>query len=271
MNNIIIEKIIYNNYEIKNNEPVNMIESPIINENIELSINKSQNNNEIVVDSIEIDEPIKMSDIDYTLDQDNKQRISVGFQFLFELYRVVTSSLLILFVPQMCVDHVCTINENLVWVYPIYNITLVLNFTSMFSLFTMYVIEIQRENILIKYLHVNLELPNDNSSVGNKLTQITIQNSDKIYKIDKYYQLSSYIASFIYTLNIMFSAAVVNHFYAGGQTLSTFITYVLFMATKLYSVYTITSTEKNIFYSAYMKTNVQFNDIDTNYKIVYKY
>jgi hypothetical protein len=204
-----------------------------------------------------------------TLDQDEKQRIYVGFQFLFELYRVITSSLLILFVPQICVDHVCTISENLVWEYPIYNITLVLNFTSMFSLFIMYIIEIQREHILIKYLHVNLELSNDNISVGNKLTQITTQNSNIIYRIDRYYQLSSYVASSIYMLNIMFSAAVVHHFYAGGQTLSTFITYVLFMATKLYSVYTITTTDRNIFYSAYMKTNVQFNDIDSNYKIVY--
>ena len=264
MDNIIIEKIIYNNVnsEMMNNNTVDIIESPIINENIELSImNELEPNKESQI--------IDSNEIEYTLDQDNKQRLSVGFQFLFELYRVVTSSLLILFVPQMCADHVCTINENLVWEYPVYNLTLVLNFTSMFSLLTMYIIEIQRENILIKYLHVNLELPNDNLSVANKLKQITTQNCDKIYLIDRYYQFSSYIVSFIYLLNIIFSAAVVNHFYAGTQTLSTFITYVLFMATKLYSVNTITSTDKNIFYSAYMKTNVQFNDIDSNYKIVY--
>ena len=89
----------------------------------------------------------------------------------------------------------------------------------------------------------------------------------QIYESDRYYQLSSYIGTFIYILNIIFSAIIVSNFYAGRQTLSTFITYVLFMMMKLYSVYTITSTEKNIFYSAYMKTNIQFNDIDANYKL----
>ena len=129
-------------------------------------------------------------------------------------------------------------------------------------------IEIIRENRLIKYLDVNLELSNDNDNVGIKLKELPLDKSKKIYQIDRYYQLSSYIATFIYILNIIFSAVIVDTFYAGTQTLSTFITYVLFMAMKLYSVYIITSTDKNIFYSAYMKTNVQFNDLDPNYKII---
>ena len=60
----------------------------------------------------------------------------------------------------------------------------------------------------------------------------------------------------------MLSAAAVNRYYAGSQTTSTFITYVLFIATKFGSVKTIISTDKNIFYSAYIKANVQFNDVD---------
>jgi len=137
----------------------------------------------------------------------------------------------------------------------------------MLTLIIMYVLELKRENILIQYLDVNNELPNDNDEVGKKLEQMPINNCLQIYKADRYYQLSSYFSSLIYILNILFSAVIVSNFYAGSQTASTFITYVLFMATKLYSVYTIITTDKNIFYSAYMKTNIQFNDIDENYKM----
>ena len=37
--------------------------------------------------------------------------------------------------------------------------------------------------------------------------------------------------------------------------------------TKFGSVYSLVSTDKNIFYSAYLKSNVQFNDIDHDCKI----
>ena len=245
-----------------NNEPNN--------ESIIEQIIKKSNNNEIELTNLNLNSNLNNNKIikenKFELNQDNKQRIIVGFQFIFELYRVITSSLLILFVPQMCIDHICTISENLIWEYTIHNIALVFNFISMFSLLIMYIIEIRRENKLILYLDVNIELPNDNDDVGKKLEQMSIVNCNKIYTIDRYYQLSSNIATFIYILNIIFSAFIVNDFYAGSQTLSTFITYILFMAMKLYSIYIITSTEKNIFYSAYMKTNVQFNDIDSKYK-----
>ena len=64
----------------------------------------------------------------------------------------------------------------------------------------------------------------------------------------------------------MVSAAAVNKYYAGSQTTSTFVTYVLFIATKFASVKTLVSTDKNIFYSAYIKANVQFNDVDEDNK-----
>jgi hypothetical protein len=276
-----IESIIEPNNESNNEQPIESNNEPN-NESIIEQIIKESNNNEIELTNLNSDIDIESANLNlgndiksaninidkFKLNQDNMQRISVGLQFLLELYRVITSSLLILFVPQMCVDHVCTISENLVWESNIYNTALIFNFISMFSLIFMYIIEIRRENRLIKYLDVNIELPNDNDEVGKKLEQMPINHCKKIYSIDRYYQLSSYVATFIYLLNIIFSAIIVNEFYAGSQSSSTFITYVLFMAMKLYSVYTITSTDKNIFYSAYMKTNVQFNDLDQNYKLI---
>ena len=65
----------------------------------------------------------------------------------------------------------------------------------------------------------------------------------------------------------MLSSISINKYYAGSQTISTLITYILFMMTKFASVKTLVSTDKNIFYSAYLKSNIQFNDVDDDNKI----
>ena len=200
-----------------------------------------------------------------SIDQDTIQRINVAIQLLLEMYRVITSSLLILFVPQICEDHICTITENLVWETNTYNTALCFNFISMASLVIMYYLELVRENRLIKYMSVNTSLANDDDDVGKRLELLSNDKKNKIFTINKYYKLSSYGAVSIYSLNVMLSAAAVNKYYAGSQTTSTFITYVLFIATKFSSVYSLVSTTKNIFYSAYMKANVQFNDVDGDF------
>jgi hypothetical protein len=122
--------------------------------------------------------------------------------------------------------------------------------------------ELVRENRLIKYLRVNPELANDNEEIGKQLQLLSDHKKNKIFSINKYYKLSFYVAVCIYSLNMMLSAGAVNKYYAGSQTTSTFITYVLFIATKFASVKTLISTDTNIFYSAYIKANVQFNDVD---------
>ena len=201
------------------------------------------------------------------LDQDTMQRISVGVQVCLEMYRVVTSSLLILFVPQICVDHICTTTENLVWETNTYNTALCFNFISMACLVNMYYLELVRENRLIKYLAVNPQFANDNEEVGKQLELLSMDKQNKIFKINNYYRLSFYGSASIYLLNVMLSASAVNQYYAGSQTVSTFVTYVLFMATKFASVHSLVSTDKNIFYSAYLIGKVQYNDVDDDNKI----
>jgi hypothetical protein len=202
------------------------------------------------------------------LDQDTLQRLSVGVQVLLEMYRVITSSLLILFVPQICVDHICTTTENLVWETNTYNTALCFNFISMAFLVNMYYMELVRENRLIKYLSVNPELANDNEIVGKQLELLPVNKQNKIFSINRYYRLSSYGAASIYVLNVLLSIAAISQYYAGSQTVSTFVTYVLFMATKFGSMYSLISTEKNIFYSAYMIGKIQFNSVDEDCKNV---
>ena len=84
--------------------------------------------------------------------QDFSQKVGVIPTVLFELYKVMVSSFLILFVPQNCDGHVCTLSENLVTEDNLYTSGLVINFITMFSFLIFYVCEILRENKLITYL-----------------------------------------------------------------------------------------------------------------------
>ena len=47
------------------------------------------------------------------LDVDTKERIKVLLIFLLQSYKVAMGSMLVLFVPQLCDDGVCSITDNL--------------------------------------------------------------------------------------------------------------------------------------------------------------
>ena len=195
-------------------------------------------------------------------DQDFIQKSSASITVILELYRVLVSSFLILFVPQKCDDHVCSYSENMVLENDLYSSGLVINFFTMFVLFTMYIIEIKRENRLISYLEVNKEVPCDNETVENALKHLPDNKRNAILYLDKWYQRLGYTSMLTYMVNVILSGFVVYSYYLDGQTTTTFITNVLFMLAKLGDVYLTVNTEKNIFYSAYLKSKVQFNDVD---------
>lgn len=125
-----------------------------------------------------------------------------------------------------------------------------------------------RENYLIRYLDVNLEYPYDDELVAKILEDLPNDFLKKILNIDYKYQIVSYIVIIIYFINIVLSYLIINKYYLNNQTTTSFITYVLFMFVKLYNVYIVSNTQKHTFYSAYLKTNVQYNDIDHKFKYI---
>ena len=199
--------------------------------------------------------------------QDFKQRFYMITVVSLELYRMLVSTLLILFVPQNCYDHLCSINENLIWEYPLYDIGLTFNFITLFAFVILYGIEIIRENRMISYLEVNPENPLDNKSLITIFEKLSKKYQEKIYSIDSIYQKTSYICIFIFIINTILSGIVIYDYNYDNQTTTTFITNVLFMTNKIYYRYYIANTDKSIFYSAYMQNFVQYNDIDPKIKI----
>jgi len=194
--------------------------------------------------------------------QDFIQKVSIIPVVGVELYKVMVSSFLILFVPQKCGDHICELNENLIFENKLYNTGLVLNFITMFSFVVLYFFEVKRENRLIAYLENNPKRPFDNDSVGKILELLPVEKSSAILILDRYYQRTGCFVLFMFLLNSIVSGVVVYEYYLDNQTTTTFITNILFMITKLSDIYVTVNTEKNIFYSSYLKGRIQFNDVD---------
>ena len=200
--------------------------------------------------------------------QEFYQRYQAISSILIELFRVITSSLMIVFVPQKCGDHVCTMNETVRFELDLKGVGLSINILTLFSFICMYLVEIWRENRLIKYLDVNPNMPNDSEYIANIMNILPHDKKEKILHGNLYYMYIAYTTIFIYIINAIISGIIINKAYLSNQTYATFITYVIFMITKLTNSYGVVNTEDNVFYSAYLKTNVQFNDIDRVYKKV---
>ena len=205
---------------------------------------------------------------EYIQSQDFSQKIGIAPVVIFELYRVLISSCLILFVPQKCDDHVCDFKENLVFENGKYTTGVVFNFITFASFLALYFVEVKRENILINYLEVSTNVASDNISVGKTLELLPKEKKASILYLDKCYQRGGFFMLFLFVANAILSGFVVSDYYLDKQTTSTFVTNILFIITKLIDIYTAANTEENIFYSAYLKGRIQYNDVDPDKKIV---
>jgi hypothetical protein len=199
---------------------------------------------------------------EYIRSQDFSQKIGIIPTVAFEIYRVVISTCLILFVPQKCEDHVCELKENLVLENKKYTAGVVINFITLASFLALYFVEVRRENTLINYLEVSANVASDNVSVGKTLELLPKEKQVSIHFLDKCYQRGGFFIIFLFLTNAILSGFVVSDYYLDKQTTSTFVTNILFIITKLIDIYTVANTEDNIFYSAYLKGRIQYNDVD---------
>jgi hypothetical protein len=213
---------------------------------------------------------IDLDEIPITIDenQDQKQKIGMTTTIALEFYRVLVASFLILFVPQLCVDHVCSITENAqTGADPLYNAGFTMNCITFAAFSLMYYFESSRERKLIAYMDVNSKEPCDNESVGKLLVSLPESKRETILFYDKMYCKTGYLALTCFIVNTILSGLVVYKYYLDDQTTTTFITSILFMIQKIADVYATVNTERNIFYSAYLRGKIQYNDVDKDKKV----
>jgi len=199
---------------------------------------------------------------DIIISQDFQQQSIMIMSVSIELYRVMVSSLLLLFIPQDCGKEMCTLTDNLNEPEHQYKIGFILNYITMGAFIIMYITEIRREENLIKLLEVNPTISTDNDSVGQRLMIFPEYKRTQLVNVVQQYQYASYFVIAIFIINTIFSWHVIYPRSLGNQTIINLITNILFMISKLSNVLTIIHTDGNIFFSAYLNTKVQFNDID---------
>ena len=195
-------------------------------------------------------------------DDDFKQKMSMCVTVTIEMYRVIMSSLLLLFVPQSCNNNQCTINEKLSPELPYEMFVLISNFFILFAFTITYMVESRRENILITYLDINRFKPRDNDSVAKELLKLSNTRLQRIEKYDKFYKHLSYSSICVFILNTLFSLIVIFDNFLDSKTITVLLTNMLFMSSKLYDMYTIVNTKDFVFLSAYLSRKIQFNDVD---------
>ena len=105
-------------------------------------------------------------------------------------------------------------------------------------------------------------LPRDNESVGQELNKLPKEKHDRILYSDKMYQLSGSIAMVLFIMNAGISGYSVFIHYLNNNTVTVYITNVLFMSLKLKDVYDIVNTKENVFVSSYLTRKIQFNAVD---------
>jgi hypothetical protein len=113
----------------------------------------------------------------------------------------------------------------------------------------LYIIEMIRENKIINYLEVNILLGNDNEIVGEKIQKLNPVKRRSLYWIDTIYVSWAGFCICCFGTNTIFSGIVILH-NIDNKTITGFITNILFMFIKIYRIYFVINTEKNVFYSS---------------------
>ena len=209
------------------------------------------------------------------VDQDIIQRIKVSGIFLLQFYKVLTGTMLTLFVPQACPEisdgsensiRICTITENFENNEIYHQLTLYWNTISFFCFIYVYVLELKRENWAIKFLDI------DNNKPDNSLKQIIIHEPklDKYMdKLNKYYFYGLSVTAFVYLINVLLMINVLYQDYHSMSTISCFISFTLLVEMKLYNSLSVAyySVKDDKMMSAFMSEFVSFNVLDVDFLI----
>ena len=214
------------------------------------------------------------------VDQDIIQRIKVMGIFILQFYKILTGTMLTLFVPQACLQseeitngssiiipdrvRICTITENLENNEIYHRFTLYFNMLSFFCFIYVYILELQRENWSIKYLDV------DKDKSDNALKSIIVNEPKLDKKMDRLNKLYFYglsVTAFVYMINMILMINILYQDYHSASTLSCFVSFTLLVTMKLYNSLSIAyySVKDDTMLSAFLTEFVSFNVLDKDY------
>lgn len=198
------------------------------------------------------------------VDGDIIQRIKVCGIFFLQSYKILTGTMLAVFVPQNCGDHICTLTENIENEDLYHRIALGWNALTMLFFFGYYFIELRREEWSIKYLDI------DNNKPDNSLKAIIITEpklDKQMNRLNRYYYNALLTTGFLYFINIMMTIKLLKDKYHSSSTISCFMSFSLLVMMKLYNSFVVAnqSVKNDKMMSAYMSEFVSYNVLDSDY------
>jgi hypothetical protein len=206
----------------------------------------------------------------FILSEDTQQRIKATLILCYTGIRTILATLLSIFVNQLCPDidgtyKECTITDNLTNLTNFNLSVVIFNFATLIFFIGFYILEFYRENVCIKYLDIDDNLPNINLK---KEIEEYPKIENKLNKLNKHYRNFSYVLLFMNIVNFILSFILINQYYGGYKTIISILTNIFLIVDKIYTAIYISrkSVLEILPYSAYMKDYIIFNTIDKQYK-----
>ena len=212
------------------------------------------------------------------VDQDIIQRIKVTGIFCLQFYKVLTGTMLSLFIPQACYEkisdgsdiiytdevRICTLSQNFENDEIYHRLTLYWNTISFLCFIYIYSLELKRESWAIKFLDV------DKDKSDNALKEIIVKEPKLDKQMDKLNRLYFYglsVTSVVYAINVLMMINVLYQDYHSMSTISCFISFTLLVQMKLYNSLSIAykSVKNDTMLSAFLTEFVSFNVLDKDY------
>jgi hypothetical protein len=184
--------------------------------------------------------------------------------FFLQFYKIVTGTMLTLFIPQNCDGQICSFKQNYENNDIYHQSTLTWNVLTMMSFFILYIFELKRENWSIKYLDI------DNDKPDNALKSVIVKETKLDAQMDKlntYYYYIVCCTIFMNMINIALVIQVLNTNYHSQSTISCFISFTILILMKLYNSFIVgyQSVKNDKMMSAYMSEFVSYNVLDADY------
>lgn len=177
-----------------------------------------------------------------------------------ESYRVFTGATLVFFVPGVCDGRQCTPYQNFTQGSTAFKVACLLNVLTLISFATLYCVEIRREYRLSKYLLISPTLPTDSLLVGKAMEKLKAEKKINLQNLTRMYELFAMGTLLMFLVNTVASGYVIYTEYANGQAPMMVVTNTVLLGGKLFDIYTIARAKKNVYFSAYNKQHVQYND-----------
>lgn len=198
-------------------------------------------------------------------DQDREQMIRVYFLFLIEIFKVAMASFLSMSVIQNCDGEVCSYSENLKRSSKYGEFVVGVNALNIICFAILYFYEFNREMFLIEYLDINKKqgdyhLPN----VINHYPEIKA----KLIRYNRLYYNSTKCLLLLTGINWITSGILVFKSFYSFKTITSYLTNILLIITKLSDSYSISKESFKHTYglSAYIKEYTSFNVIDKDHE-----